>query len=599
MCRYSIFRSSLLTLLVTFIFQPGTSQIRYIENASELGVDVLLNTWDLGCGMSFRDFDQDGWDDLTIGTMGGQHLSFYRNTHGSFEPVDLGIMHTGFVKQVIWVDFDNDHDLDLYLSVYQGSNRLYRNNGNLEFEEVSNAVGLPTEDDYSVGVTWGDYNRDGWIDLYVCVRSLFDDHSSTFNRMFKNEQGIFTEVTAETGVADPGKLPFCASFIDYNNDLWPDIFIANDKLTRNTLFRNNGDGTFSDVGMSTETDHRMNAMCVNSGDVNRDGYLDIYVTNTPIGNRFFLNQSGSGVEVFSEIAESSGTGFYGNGWASTFFDGDNDGDLDLYVSGSYVGSESPSSIFYEHNGQMQFEIVNSQEFDKDTVSSFSHIVGDIDNDGLLDIAVQNNPPYPYHFWSNQSESNYSWLKLNLKGVISNADGIGSYIEVFSDSMYQTAYTVCGASYLGQHSSYLHFGLGQNSEIDSLRVTWPTGHTDIFYNLNINTTNQITEGASSSGIIHIDEGVTILNPDLTTSNKEIEKTLNVNAWPNPISTIVNFQSYTTIEQIDIFSSDGLFIRQSFEMKYKIASIDLSGLPAGIYFSVILAGNQKEIIRLIKI
>ena len=405
-------------------------QIDFSEVRKDLGISHQLSEGTVGAGVSVYDFNQDGLDDLTLGqTRGG--IAFYINTGGGFERISPLVDNKEVVKQINWVDYDNDGDLDLYVAANDGISRLYQNMGDLLLVDATEQSGLPLNVHFGYGACWGDYNRDGWLDLYYASKGVIGDPDAirSYNRLFKNNaDGTFSERTEESSAGDDDKLPFCAAFIDYNNDMWPDIYIANDKLTYNTLLENSRNETFLDVSQQTGADARMNSMCVNPGDYNKDGWIDIYITNTPVGSQLLQNSGmldPAGFIQYNNVAEDLQAHFPGgNCWGSNFLDADNDGDLDLYVSSSIDHPRETSSIFYENIEGTAFQVPFVEGFLGDTTQSYSNAIGDFDNDGLIDIVVQNNPPDDFYFWKNSTVTTNHWLKLDLEGVMSNRDGVG-------------------------------------------------------------------------------------------------------------------------------------------------------------------------------
>jgi hypothetical protein len=541
----------------------------------------------VGAGISAADFNNDGLDDLTLASVAGEFISFYTNDGKNFRKIEPLVSNTDEVKQILWVDFDNDSDKDLYISIYGGYNRLYENVGNLELVDITLKSGLSSDLHKGYGAIFGDYNRDGWLDLYYSSRdydNIFSEKNT--NKLFKNNaDGTFTDITAESGAADIGKIPFCSIFFDYNNDDWPDIFTANDKLSRNSLFENY-QGSFIDISNVANVDYRMNAMCSMAGDVNKDGFLDLYITNTPIGNKFLINSSDDdGYRIYSDQTLEYGVLFEGNGWASNFFDADNDSDLDLYVSGSWVGSDRVSSTFYEYMDE-SFVIPNVSEFVGDTVSSFTNAVGDFNNDGLLDIIVHNNDPFPFYLWENNSPNSNNWIKLKLEGVLSNRDGIGSRIEYFSNDDQQIRYTHCGSGFLGQNSSVIHFGTEGNASVDLLRILWASGHIDEYRDLEANNKYHFKEGQSTNGVISVADDVNIVPRSLSTSVVDEYHSDEILLFPNPVKDFLQLDSKIEISNIEIINSEGKLIKSIFEFT---PVLDVSDLSSGHY--VLKAGTRK--------
>ena len=229
-----------------------------------------------------------------------------------------------------------------------------------------------------------------------------------------------------------------------------------------------------------------------TGDIDNDGYLDLFFTLGDEQNGVMMHNNGDG--TFTNVASENGTIFESVAWGSVFLDAENDTDLDLYVSGELDGETSfLPSAFYENDGMGNFSIPFAAGFDNDTARSFSNAMGDINNDGYPDIIVLNYEPHDIFIWKNQSSQNNNWIKIKLEGVESNKQGIGSWIEISVNGNKQYNYTLCGEGYLGQNSAYEFFGIGESSVIDYIKVTWLSGNVDIITNPMINSHTTIIEG----------------------------------------------------------------------------------------------------------
>lgn len=216
-----------LSYVVVFLilYLKGNTQIFYRDISADLEITHTYTNGIPGGGVSYCDFDQDGWDDLTLATGPGENIQFYTNNQGIFELIFPLVDHNEKAQQVLWLDFDNDGDKDFYVATHQGTNRLYENQGNLRLVDITQVVGLAMNEGLSYGACWGDYNRDGRLDLYYSDRKGPLKAEQNECRLFRNNaNGRFTEVTYDAGVADLGKKPFCSAFLDYNNDGWPDIY---------------------------------------------------------------------------------------------------------------------------------------------------------------------------------------------------------------------------------------------------------------------------------------------------------------------------------------------------------------------------------------
>lgn len=468
------------------------AQARFSEVARTVGINFIYGNGAPAGGVSFVDFNRDGLDDITFAGGSGRPLAFYLNTGNGFSLVQPPPVNLDFEsKQVLWADFDNDGDKDLFVTTRDSRNYLFRNNGNLVMQDVTAEAGLSMDAEPSFGAAWGDFDRDGWLDLVVTSRKIGLETIVSTNRLYHNKgDGTFDDVTLPAGLTDDVKSPFCVSFIDFDNDLWPDIYVAQDKRTLNSLFVNQHNGTFTDRGSSLNADTNMFGMSVACADVDQNGTQDIYITNT-VGSKLLINH----LNGFTEEARLRGVDFVGGyGWGASFLDGENDGDQDLYVSGMLEGGDVVSSAYYENSGLGNF--TSSQAgFDSDTLSSYSNATGDFNDDGFSDIVVLNADTHFSQLWKNQSGSN-AWIKVRLLGRISNRDGTGARIEVFSEGKGQSHFTSSGVSYLGQNSDWIPFGLSSADVIDSIVVHWPSGHVDRLYDVAVRQKLNIEEATIS-------------------------------------------------------------------------------------------------------
>jgi ASPIC and UnbV/FG-GAP-like repeat/Secretion system C-terminal sorting domain len=499
-------------ILSVFICGTVYCQISFQNLASELGINVVCGDTYLGNGISFFDYDNDGWDDISLSSASNMPVVFYKNINGNFVQHNLNITdNIGQTRQINWVDIDNDGDNDLFITSDNSGNRLFENTGNMILAEITEECGMLTTALNSFGASWGDYNNDGYLDVFISNRD-----SSIPNILYKNNGNkTFTLVNNEAGLINTGTMSFCSAFFDYNNDGYQDIYVSNDKVIyANILYKNNGDGTFTDVSIESNTDVFIDAMSVTVDDYNSDGWMDIYVTNSSPGN-VFLRNNGDG--TFTDIALSTGTIFNSIGWGAVFLDADNDKDLDLYVSGEYDGSVPNylSSAFYVNNNNDTFNLDNAI-VPNDNAKSFSNAIGDSDNDGLPEITVNNIIHNNIFLWKNNSATSNNWFKVKLEGTQSNRNGIGSLIEISVAGEIQYRYTLCGEGYLGQNSATEIFGVGNANTIDYIKVKWLSGIEDVIYDVAVNQFIEITEGSTLSINDYIENNKIIVYPNPTTS-----------------------------------------------------------------------------------
>ncbi len=574
--------SNLKYLCLFFIIttQLCTSQIKFENRASELGLIDNAGVSTLGGnGISFCDFDNDGWDDITFCSQAGDNIKFYRNNNGSFVEQAFNVSFPYQTRQINWVDIDNDGDKDMFVTSDTNGVKLFENNGSLSFTDITEIAGLPTTNLYTYGSSWGDIDNNGFLDLFISNRD--ETTFSTQNYLYKNNgDNTFTDISDSAGILTTSNLSFCAAFFDFDNDGWQDIYVANDKsFNPNVLYRNNGNSTFTEVGFLTGTDVAIDAMSTTIGDYNNDGWFDIYVSNTFSGNALLQNNQDG---TFTDVANPSGTIFNSFGWGSVFLDAECDTDLDLYVSGSMDGSipQFISAAFYENDGNGIFSIPNNAGFVGDEKPSHSNAIGDVNNDGLPDIVVNNNLNENLFLWRNETITTNNWLKIKLEGTVSNRDGIGSVIEISINGDKQYRYTLCGEGYLSQNSESEFFGLGANAYVDYVKIKWLSGTEDIFTNVTANQTLNVVEGST-----------------LNVSDVEGKHIL---VYPNPTNSSFNVDLGKVYQDITISITNTLG-QQIMNKEYsntKNINIDLSN-DSGVYFITITDGEgllkTKRIIK----
>jgi len=558
------------------------AQIAFEDVANQIGVNYSYGDSEYGGGVSFADFDNDGWDDITYASENGVDLYFFKNTNGVFNLVTFnGISNVSKAKQVIWVDYDNDGDKDFFVTAIEGKNTFYSNDGEMNFTDISSTIGIFQTDLFTYGASFGDIDNDGDLDLFISNRSP-EDH----NYLYRNDSGIYVDITSTSGISLEGQLSFCSIFFDYDKDGLQDIYVSNDKEENiNRLYKNLGDGVFQDVSVSSNAGVDVSAMSTTLGDFNNDGWFDIYITNTPfsqvssIQGNVLLKNNGDG--TFTNVATETGTSFDSVGWGSVFLDADNDGLLDIYVSSSENGNGSLiSSAFYHQQDDETFIIPQDIGFNTDLRESYTNAIGDINNDGKPEIVVGNDTENNF-LWQNNTSNENNWLKVKLEGVISNKDGIGNTIEISVDGQSQYRYTLAGEGYLSQNSFYEFFGTALSNLIDFIKVTWTaTGVTETFNNIEVNQS------------ITIKEGIGILNDN----NYIVEDLLSI--YPNPSNDGVFKLSTKNNESITLKVYD-----LSGRLIFKVKSLkdndefSLNHCKKGIYVANLSSGKKSSTIKLV--
>ena len=567
------------------------SQIAFEDVASYIGVDYSYGDSEYGGGVSFADFNNDGWDDITYASEDGAQVYFFKNNNGAFNLVTLnGISNTYKTKQVIWIDYDNDGDKDLFATAIEGINQFYRNDGDMSFTNISSTIGFFQTDLFTYGASFGDIDNDGDLDAFISNRTNTEENQR--NYLYRNDEGIYIDITQSSGIPiqdedgnENSQLSFCTIFFDYNKDGFQDIYLANDKIDNiNRLYKNLGNGTFEDVSVASGSGIAVNAMTTTLGDYNNDGWFDIYITNTQSsqagnGNVLLMNNADG---TFTNVAEETGTTFNSFAWGAVFLDADNDTLLDLYVSGGFDGSIGSflSAAFYHQQNDGTFVIPQNIGFENDTRKSYSNAIGDINNDGKPDIIVCNDIENNF-LWENKTVNENNWLKVKLEGVISNRDGIGNTIEISIDGESQYRYTLAGEGYLSQNSFYEFFGTGTATEIDYIKVTWTaTGITETISNIDVNQAIIIKEG---SGILS--------NTDIQTDNL-------FSMYPNPSNNGIFKLSISDNERVSlqIFDLSGRLVTKKDDLRNN-DEIDVSHYHKGIYVAKISSGSNISSIKLL--
>lgn len=488
-------RGIILNVALLCVVQNGYSQ-GFVHQSNALGISVPVGVSTFGTGVSFFDFNNDGWDDLTIGTSAdGTYL--YLNDQGTFTLLEV-LPNTHECKAVVWGDYNNDDQPDLFVGSRLGHSQLWQQD-DLTFINVAAEMGIPqTNDAMTFGAAWSDYDRDGDLDLYV---TNYNQGTGPHNWLLRNENGLyFEEVAAEAGVDNGVVWSFMPTFADFDHDGWPDLYVINDKLAPNAMFRNNGDGTFADVSESSNTNVVIDAMSNSITDFDNDGDLDIYVTNDFTGNHLFRNE---GDFIFTDVTEEHNAVIGQFCWSGLWIDFDNDKQDDMFISTTDYNDNV--------NGLYRMTALNGftevgQAFSINNASpAYANAKGDYNRDGFPDFIQGNQGPVNIYLWRNDWELNH-WLGIDLHAVVSNPQAVGAWVKVCSGGDCRSRYTMSADAYLGQHSQRLLFGLGTDTAVDSVVVEWPSGHVDYVYSPTIDKYHTITEGESLSLSITAPEGI---------------------------------------------------------------------------------------------
>lgn len=504
----------------------------------------LLET--TGCGAAFIDYDNDGWQDIFLVNgirLGGlapdqtptNHL--YRNKgDGTFADVTekAGLVRSGWGQSVSIGDFDNDGYEDIFIS-YFGKNALYRNNGDGTFRDIAEKAGVATNRTrWGSGCAFVDYDRDGWLDLFVASYIDLDLKTAPLpetgpclykglmvacgppgltggvNMLYRNNRdGTFADVSEKSGIRKTnGTYGLGVLVADFDNDGWPDIYVANDSAPA-ALYRNNKNGTFTDVGIEAgcafSIDGKPQAgMGVSAGDYDRDGWLDIFKTNFS-GDTSSLYRN-TGKAVFDDVTFPAGVGITTRwlGWGCGFIDADNNGWLDIFLVNGHVYPEvekltteagyAQRKVFYRNLRNGRFEDFSDKAGSGiiEPSSARGCAFGDYDNDGDLDILINPVNALPELLRCDSSNQN-NWIAIKTVGVKSNRSGIGARVKCITDDGTQIDETRSGGSYYSQNDLRVHFGLGKSQKAKTIEIRWPSGQVDTLNDVAANQFITVKEG----------------------------------------------------------------------------------------------------------
>ncbi len=450
----------------------ASAQTPFVEQAVARGIDYTTgNEYQYGYGVGFADLDDDGDPDvIALGRSDGL-IGIYENSGTGYftdRSSGNGVPLFPGASGLASADYDGDGDLDLYITNVSGPNLLLRNDGAFTFTDTTAAAGVD-DGAQGEGPAWGDYDGDGWLDLYLPNYSVAASANPGPNRLYRNQgDGTFVDVLGATGMDGDG-YTFQARFLDYDEDGDADLYISNDRCVETTitnrLWQNNG-GAFTEVTSASQTGACIFSMGVAVGDFDRDLTQDLYATNLPFGNPLYLNQ-GNG--MFTESAATAGVGSFAIGWGAIFFDFDNDAHQELYVC-----NDDAANRLYNHDGVWpSVDQANGYGVTSTAYHSFGSAVADIDDDGDLDLLVSNKPANIQLFVNKQGDQN-NWVKFRVVGEAPNRFAVGAKVKIRTGVIEQVREVHSGTSYKSQDALPLHFGVEPATNVDEIEVTWPGG-----------------------------------------------------------------------------------------------------------------------------
>ena len=571
---------------------------------------------------------------LVAGWFGLGQVVLTGQATGTFADISraAGVDHPGKSRGVAIADYDGDGREDMYVSVWEGPNRLYRNVDGLRFEERGGVAGVAHTGN-TWASAWGDFDNDGYPDLYV------SNHEAPDILYHNNGDGTFTDITRPARIGNIGK-PYSVNVVDYDRDGRLDIYVANFR-SQNALFRNNGDLTFSNyIFPSGALDDQTNAMGalfidpdldgdqdlylihdgqeyiyyentgkgsfvdrsrasglaykgfgmgVDAGDVNRDGYPDIYVSNL-YENNLFLNL---GDGTFTDIATAAGVDDYGMGWGVSFLDYDNDGWVDFYLANDSWFSPYPN-VLYRNKGDLRFEKVDTLGAVSGRQGSYGTARVDINGDGFPDLAVANSGTGDYFQLLLNSRTDNHWIGFRLRGVQSNRMAIGTRLRGKDEQgQWHWAEVLGGSGFASQASLLQNWGLGQATHLDSLWIYWPSGQEQILTDLSADSYYSITEGEAA-----IPDAVVSVSTKRLVAPTEPPV---LRIFPNPATDHIQLDWISSLPEapyrMRISDLSGRTLRQYFLADTDTRQLSLGGLPPGMYMLEVLLEHRREVQRLV--
>ena len=525
---------------IEFTDVTAEAGIHFKHNSGAFGKKYLPET--IGSGAAFLDYDNDGWQDiLFVNSMdwpeNKKHHSYpalyHNNKDGTFTDVtaQAGLAVEMYGIGVAAADYDNDGNIDIYITCV-GSNHLFRNLGNGKFVDVTKSAGL-ADSGFSTSAAWFDYDNDGKLDLFVghyvdwtpqtdlfctldgknksyCTPQTYKGQSATLYHNRGN--GTFENVTARAGLNDPAGKTLGVALLDYDDDGWMDLFVANDTQP-NKLYRNNHNGTFTDnaviAGVAFSEAGTVRAgMGVDAGDYDSSGRQSVVIGNFTNESIALYHNDGSG--LFTDDAPASGIGKMSAQsltFATFFFDYDLDGMLDVFAANGHVSDDisvvqptvkyaQPPHLFH-NKGKKKFEEVTAKlgRALNRAIVGRGAAYGDFDNDGDLDLLIMTNNG-PARLLRNDNANQNDLLRVRTIGTRSNRDGIGAKL-VLKTSKGRTEYAMVrtGSSYCSQSELPVTFGLGKPEEgiTLTLEISWPSGQKDRISDIKPNQTITVQEG----------------------------------------------------------------------------------------------------------
>lgn len=573
MKKFTVIGFAFLFLVISI---PCFSQVTFTDVAPVLGV----NDGGAAQGVVFLDVNNDGYLDIFLANNNTPCKLWISNGASSFTDASSawGLNLTIPTRGTSAADFNNDGLIDIIVGNWQTPINLFKNTGT-GFIDVASTAGVNFLS-YGGSVNWMDFNKDGKIDIFFAN----DGMPPRYNYFFRNDNlNTFTNVAYSIGLVDSSST-LCLAAADFNNDGFPDIFLGTQSNpgfgTTGIMYKNNGNGTFTDVTTQCGVTTNYYTWGAEWGDYNNDGFMDLYLASTTGFNQLYKNNgNGTFTDVSTQMGLNDGGSSYSCGWA----DIDNDGDLDLYVA----KGQNVSDVMYRNDDSI-FTNVTTQVGMGDLRHSSCVSWGDYTNDGFLDLYLNNNGS-ENRLYRNSGNSN-KWIELKLTGTNSNRSAIGARVRIKTGLKNQIREVEGGSGGKGMNSLPLEFGIGQSNIIDSLIVSWPSGLVQRFANVTPNVIYALTEGQPLA--INISSGIIPESYSLSQN------------YPNPFnpSTIIKYgianNSFVTLKVFDLLGKEiAVLVNEKKTAGYYETEFRAENIPSGVYFYTLKTDSYTETKKMI--
>jgi len=523
-----------------------------------------------GVGVSVADFNKDGFEDIYI-TFRNQPDILYKNINGEyFENISesAGLINLSKSQAAAWGDFDNDGWIDLFVASQNTGKRLYQNNGDETFTERAFEAGVQTETN-TTSIALSDIDNDGLLDIYTA--NLGEE-----NTLYKNNGNwTFTNYVYFYNATDD-QISMGIAFFDFDNDKDDDLYLSHDANQAAILYENNGQGFLTNVAGELGVNVAKNGMGLDVGDLNNDGWLDLYLAN--LGpNNLFINQEGLS---FSDESEESEVNEGGMGWGINIFDYNNDTKQDIFVANDSYFAPFPN-VIYTNQGDLEFTKSNDAHELATLAGSYGTAVMDFNNDGREDLFVCNTHQDRNYFYTNRTDTTNNWIDIQLEGTTTNKSAIGTRVLIEAGDFKTTDQIMSGSGWASQNRLALHFGLGDHEVIDRISIFWPRSE------------NQILEQVPVNQILRIKE------PEAT-AIKPIAKSNEWFLFPNPGTNGTSIKGLIqSVDQIniEIYNSQGMLITKQDMMPNE--EINTQELMAGVYYIKLIQNNEMRVLKYLKL